>query len=143
MAKTKVIAFDIYGTLLCEDDPDNEMPPRLGFAKFILQAKSLAIKLASTSDENNATLLIDLRETFADRVPFGPEVFDKYYRLAMVPKDYSRVLIDFSINPEELLIIGNDEYKDLSRAPASSSKILVPTYHGLDNSFDLSGLAIP
>jgi hypothetical protein len=119
------------------------MPPCLGFAEFVLRAKEFGIKLVSTSDADNTSLLIDLADTFEGRVPFGSEIFDKCYRLSMIPKGYSKLLADFVIKPEELLIIGNDEYKDLSGAPTSANKILVPTYRGLNNNFDFSGLVIP
>lgn len=118
--KTKVIAFDIYDTVLCGDDPENAMPPRRGFVEFILRAKNLGIKVISTSDGDLDNLELDLRATFKGRAPFGPEVFDAYYRLMMLPKDYSDVVADFMITAEELLVIGNTYYKDLVGAPPFS-----------------------
>ena len=128
MCRIRVIAFDIYGTVLCEDDPENAMPPRLGFVDFVRLAKEQRIKLTSTSDADITNLLLDLSATFGGRAPFGPEIFDRFYRLAMKPKDYSELLVDFAIRPDELMVIGNSEDKDLLGAPVSSHRVLVPTY---------------
>jgi hypothetical protein len=140
MLKTRVIACDIYGTVLCEDDPENAMPPRCGFVDFVRRVKEYGIILASTSDADNTNLLLDLSATFRGRAPFGPEIFDRFYRLSMKPKDYSDLLVDFAISPEELLVIGNSYYKDLSGAPASSIIVLVPTYCQVADDFDFSDL---
>jgi len=143
MIKTKVVACDIYGTVLCENDPENIMPPRRGFVEFVRQVKGYDIQLVSTSDANNTNLLLDIEATFKDRVPFGPEIFDKHYHLTMIPKSYSDLLVDFAINPEELLVIGNDYRNDLSGAPILASKILVPTYKGASGEFNFSTLRLP
>ena len=137
MRKIKVVFCDIYGTILCQDDSGNEMPPRRGFTKFVESIKAAGIKLISTSDAELTNLNFDLIDTFQRRVPFGPEVFDKYYRLAMSPKDYSIPMADLAVAPEELLIIGNNKRNDLSHAPKEANKILIPTYQGIDNELDL------
>jgi len=64
MPKIKVIAFDVYGTILCSDDPENAMSPRLGFAEFILRAKSLGIKVVTSSDAYLVNLHLDLAAVF-------------------------------------------------------------------------------
>jgi len=141
--KTKVIAFDIYGTVLCTDDPENAMPPRTGFVEFILRVKSFGLKTISTSDADLTNLKLDLSATFRGRAPFGPEVFDDFYRLMMVPKDYADILADYHLNAEELLVIGNTFYKDLVGAPPFASRILVPSYGETPNNFDFSQIVIP
>lgn len=143
MIGIKVIACDIYGTVLCEDDPENVMPPRRGFADFVRRVKESGIQLVSSSDAYDTNLLLDIEATFAGRVPFGQEVFDRRYRLSMIPKDYSLILVDFAIEPKELAVIGNDYGKDLSGAPIFARKILVPTYRGVTNDFDFSKLGLP
>ncbi len=142
MSKIKVIACDIYGTVLCEDDPENIMPPRRGFIEFIKRVKKYDIRLVSTSDANSTNLVIDLNDTFEGRAPLDSGIFDRHYHLAMIPKDYSALLINFAIRPEELLIIGNNEYKDLSGAPALAIKKLVPTYKGITDEFDFNSIIL-
>jgi FMN phosphatase YigB (HAD superfamily) len=141
--KTKAIALDIYGTVLCSDDHDNELPPRTGLAEFILRAKGFGIKVISTSDAYLTNVKLDLEATFKGRVPLGLEVFDGFYQLSMKPKNYSQVISDFAIQPEELLIIGNDWINDFAGAPSFSSRILVPSYMEIYDKFDFSKLVIP
>jgi len=141
--KIRVIALDIYGTVLCSDDPENAMPSRTGFAEFIWRAKNLGLKIVTASDADLTNLKLDLEATFRGRVNFGLEIFNGFYYLPMAPKGYGDILADFDISAEELLIIGNNYDKDLAGAPPFSSRVLVPSYEELHDKFDFSKLVIP
>ena len=128
MPKIEVIAFDVYGTILCSTDPENAMPPRQGFAEFILRAKYLGIKTVTSSDADLNNLHLDLSATFQGRVPFGIEVFDVCFQLSMRPKRYEVILEYFNINQTALMIIGDNPNNDFDGAPLHATRFLIPPY---------------
>ncbi len=140
MPKIEVIAFDVYGTILCSTDPENAMPPRQGFAEFILRAKDLGIKTVTSSDADLTNLHLDLSATFQGRVPFGIEVFDAFFPLSMRPKRYEVILEYFNINPTALMIIGDNPINDFDGAPLYSTKFLIPPYQDGRDRFSFSEL---
>jgi FMN phosphatase YigB (HAD superfamily) len=142
MAQIKVIAFDVYGTILCSDDHENILPPRSGFTEFILHAKNLRIKTVTSSDSDLTNMQLDLAATLNGVAPFGLEIFDGFFRLSMYPKVYQQILRFFGIKDEELLVIGNDYAKDLSQAPLQAHKILVPSYKIVADKFSFSQVVI-
>ena len=66
--KTKVIAFDVYGTLLYHADPENCLPPRRGFLDFAKECTEKGIILVTSSDNEKPLTKIDLKES---GVPFS------------------------------------------------------------------------
>lgn len=143
MNKTRVIAVDIYGTVLCEDDPEHDMPPRRGFAEFVNTAKSRGIKLVAAYEADLRRLKTDINETFLGRTGFGAEIFNGFYELSMRPKKYGRILEDLLIQREELMIIGDDRELDLSGAPINCSLVIVPPYRGITDKFNFMSIPIP
>lgn len=142
MLKTKVIAFDVYGTILCADDSENAMPVRQGFANFVWRAKKSAIRVVTSSDANLDLLKLDLLATSKNRAPYGLDIFDGFFRLEMRPKNYTEILRYFSIKPDELMIIGDQPENDFAGAPTDSIKLLVPKYQMSNDRFDFSDLEI-
>ncbi|MFA5124320.1 MAG: HAD family hydrolase [Patescibacteria group bacterium] len=142
MAQIKVIAFDVYGTILCSDDYENALPPRPGFIEFISHAKNLKIKTVTSSDSDLTNMQLDLAATLNGTAPFGLEIFDGFFRLSMYPKIYQQILRFFGIKDEELLVIGNDYDKDLSQAPLQAHKVLVPSYKIVADKFSFSQVVI-
>jgi len=143
MHKTRVIALDIYDTVLCDDDPENAMPPRKGIGDFIRLAKSLGIRVVTSSDAPIEQVMRHLDEVFLGRVGFGIEIFDGFFRLQMKPKKYGEILRHFGIQNEELMVIGDSQEKDLSGAPINSTLVLVPPYEGVTDKFDFMSIPIP
>jgi FMN phosphatase YigB (HAD superfamily) len=138
---TKVIALDVYGTILHSRDYENKVPPRRGFLDFISQAKQKRIPVITYSDSDLKNLKIDLRES---RVPLDL-FFDFYYMEtegSTCPKDPDIVLRNFHIRPNELFVIGNDDYLDLSLARTKGCQTLVPTYDILPDTFDFGTIEI-
>lgn len=143
MSRIKVIAFDVYDTILCGDDSDNVMPPRQGFVEFVLRVKRLGIKMVTSSDADLTNLQLDLAATFRNGAPFGPEVFDAFFKLSMRPKRYGEILRYFGIIQEELMIIGDRQDNDIAGAPPGSVTILVPPYDFRDRLFSFTDIQIP
>ena len=126
----KVVAVDLYGTILVTEDPENAMPIRAGFREFCLLCHQNKIKIVSSSDAD----LINQRIDLSDKGAF--EYFDRLYRLKTNPKRYSAIIRDYSLSHQELLVIGNEEVKDLTIAKRIGCKtFLVPNYT-LGNYFD-------
>ena len=133
---TKVIALDIYGTILQSDDTENRSIPRPGFEEFIARCKSQSIQLVSASDADMTNLKLDLESTFKNsRHTLKPtlDIFDKFYRLPTVPKDFSEIISDYNITPNNLFVIGDTFHKDLLGAKSlGCSTLLVPEYDDLN-----------
>ena len=70
----KVVALDIFGTVLVADDADNEMLPRKGLDAFFDKCDSRGIKVASTSDEDLVILKLILQDSGIDL-----KRFDSFY----------------------------------------------------------------
>lgn len=144
MSKIKVIAFDVYGTILCADDAENIMSPRCGFVEFIIRAKNLGLKTVTSSDADLDNLKLDLAATFRNsQPPLNLEIFDDFFQLSMYPKVYQKILCHFKIRPAELMVIGDSEFKDLAGAPTEAVKVLVPSYKISNDRFDFQDLIIP
>jgi len=121
----KVVALDIYGTVLATRDADNECPPRKGLSAFFDNCDCLGVKAASASDANIQNVKIDLKESGVDI-----SRIDMFFRLDQLPyKDYSIVSRAYSISARELLVIGDSD-KDINGAlKIRANYIRVPEYY--------------
>lgn len=119
----KVIALDIYGTVLAIEDPENLLPPRKGLDEFFEKCKARGIRVVSASDGNTDNVKIDLEESGVDT-----SRFDKFYRLQEDPKEFETIIKDYTINPEELMVVGDSD-KDIRGARACGARYFeVPKY---------------
>jgi FMN phosphatase YigB (HAD superfamily) len=125
----KVVALDIYGTVLATRDADNECPPRKGLSAFFDNCDSLGVKIASASDANIQNVKIDLKESGVNI-----EKFDRFFRLDQLPyKDFSIVSRAYSISAGELLVVGDSD-KDINGALKIEAKyIRVPEYYDFED----------
>lgn len=138
---TKVVALDVYGTILCSDDPENAMSPRKGLREFYEKYESL-VKFVSVSDSDLINLKIDLNESLK-KIGLSTKIFDRYYRLQTTPKDFEPVIADLGILPEEFFIIGDSTEKDIAGARiCRCSYFQVPEYTGTVDDFDFSKLVL-
>ncbi len=135
----KVVALDIYGTVLASDDPDNELPFRKGLEKFFDNCFSKKIKVVSSSDAPIETTKIDLQSAGLDT-----NKFDRFYQLNQLPrKDFSIIIGDYRIQPRELLVIGDNYGKDIMGAIEHGACFLqVPEYREHLDDFDFSRIRI-
>jgi hypothetical protein len=146
--KTKVIALDVYGTFLNTGDAENCLPPRTGFEIFVQKCQSLNLKLVTASDANLPNLMIDLEETFKNsrREPkLTLEIFDGFYRLTTIPKDFSNIISVYALQPQELFVIGDTYNKDIRGAESlGCSTLLVEEYSwNYGHDFDFRSVEIP
>jgi len=140
--RTKVIALDIYGTVLSSDDPENSMPPRKGFKEFVQTCQNLILPIATVSDAYLPNLGIDLEESLK-KINLTLGVFNKFYHLPTTPKNFSEIILDYRISPQELLVIGNNPYKDIEGARLSEARYFqVPEYIDIRDEFDFSEIEI-
>jgi len=123
--KTKVIAFDIYGTLFPTEDPDAEVfPVRTGALSFLERCKNLNLTPCTSSDSSLANLLIDLNGAKIKKY------FGFFFQMEpLEPKDFPRILYHYKLRPSELFVIGDSPSLDIEPAIASGCNTLqVPRY---------------
>lgn len=136
---TKVIAVDIYGTVLCSDDPENSMPPRRGFKAFAENYRSLGVKIITCSDNDLVLTQIDLEES-----RLSLSLFDHFFQMARgVPKSFEVILQYYKISPEQLLVIGDSFERDINLARSIGCQaILVPEYGSTPSNWDFSNIVV-
>ena len=133
----KVLALDIYGTVLATKDPENKLGPRKGFGKLVEKCKQREIIIVGASDASPISVRNDLEESGVDL-----DIFLEFYELTQDPKDFSFILNDYSLNPQELLVIGDSD-KDFQGAIRCGCRgIKIPEYVGIGKGdcFDLGEL---
>lgn len=120
----KVVALDIYGTVLASDDHDNSCPPRKGLEAFFNMCDERGIKIASASDVTIEVVKAELQECKVDI-----NRFDSFHLLNQLPvKDFSVIIGHYDILPSNLLVIG-DSYKDIEGARRIGAPYLqIPEY---------------
>ncbi len=141
----KVVALDIYGTVLASDDHDNALPPRKGLDTFFDMCDEKGIKIASASDTTIEVVKAELQEVGEKhKIRTGPDRFDSFHLLNQLPvKDFSIIIGHYDILPNNLLVIG-DSYKDIEGARKIGAPYLwVPEYTIKSNDdFDFSKLSM-
>ena len=132
----KVIALDIYGTVLASEDAENILPARKGLEELFDRCESKGIKVVTASDASLINLKIDLKES-------GVNIskLDNFYELKQFPKDFSGIIEDYGIESGELLVIGDSD-KDINGAVNCKAKYFrVPEYVGIGDDFDLNSIS--
>jgi len=137
--KTKVIACDVYGTILATDDPENAMPPRKGFLAFVANCRKNGITIVTTSDNDLTLTKIDLEESGVCL-----SSFDHFFQMKRgLPKNFQVVLDFFGIRAEQLLVIGDRSDLDISPAQQIGCQVKeVPEYEGYGDQFDWQEIKI-
>lgn len=129
----KVLALDIFGTVLASDDYDDLMPPRKGLDSLVADCRNNNIKIVSTSDAYISNLKIALRTAKVDL-----SIFEDYYELKTNPKDFRWILEGYDITPKELLVIGDSDKDILGAEEIGAKHFRVPEYTYANQNFDLS-----
>ncbi len=138
MAKNtiKVIALDIYGTVLSSEDCENLMSPRKGLDKLFDECDVKRIKIVSASDAPILILQIDLKESGVD---FSR--FDNFYEFEQKPKDFRIILEDYNIKSKELLVVGDSVEADIKGAQMIGAQYYkVPEYNRKLDDFGLDSV---
>ncbi len=135
--KVKVIAFDVYGTILCSEDPENCMMPRTGFLEFSEKCILKGIRLVTSSDNQYWLTKNDLSES---GVPL--RIFTDHYQMEKgQPKYFGHIIDFFSILPEELYVFGDRLDYDVEPALEQGCQAtLVPPYCSVTDTFDFMSL---
>ncbi len=141
--KIKVIALDVYGTIL---PTKGENVKRKGLDAFLQKCKNQGLILCTCSDAE----INDVMENFRE-AELNPRYFDEYFKMERkgknfykLPKNFSPILEHYNLFPEELLVIGDRIQRDINPAENLGCKtILVPEYFVKeDNNFDMNGIEI-
>ena len=139
----KVVALDIYGTVLAFDDCDYSCPPRLGFADFLDACEARKIKVVTSSDgyipnvKNDLEIafkmvierLLTPEERLAMKKRLNLNRFDGFFQLDQGIKDFSIIISHYNIISSELLVIGDNPNKDICGAlKVKANARLCPIY---------------
>ena len=127
----KIVALDIYGTILATDDCDYCCPPRKGLEVFLDNCDKRIIKVVTSSDAFTGNVKNDLEIAF--RLAQGKRLslyrFDNFFQLAQGLKDFSIIIGHYDIIPSELLVIGDNPNKDIYAALMPGARaILCPAF---------------
>ncbi|MFA6023305.1 MAG: HAD hydrolase-like protein [Candidatus Pacearchaeota archaeon] len=155
--KTKVVAVDVYGTLIDAAQFEKERKIRRGFEKFFDKCNNNNIPIVTASDSDLEDVISDLEsalkksEFFNELFPealkkstLAYEVFDNFYRLVGAPKNFAYIISDYLIKPEELFVIGDTFEKDIIGAhDLGCSTLLVPEYCWKNSHFNFADLELP
>jgi len=119
---TKLLALDIYGTILSSTDADNQLPPRKGLLKLLDSCEELKIRAITTSDA-------DLNDAIAVLKRIGLASRLESFELRGAPKEFGPIIAYYGIRPEELLVIGDSQEADINGAINIGARYLkVPKY---------------
>jgi len=126
--KTKILAFDVYGTCL---PTEGNQVKRKGLDKLLERLKDQGLILCTCSDAKTKNVLKDFKEAGIDS-----DYFDEYFKMerkgnvfTQEPKNFIPILNHYKIKPEELTVIGDREYRDIRPAKdLGCNGILVPEY---------------
>jgi hypothetical protein len=125
----KVVALDIYGTVLAFDDFDYSFPPRAGLKEFFDECDKRGIKVVTSSDALIGNVRNDLMIAFACKKGLRLERFDEFFQLDQGLKDFSVIIGHYDIIPRELLVVGDNPNKDVYAAlMLGANAILCPAY---------------
>jgi len=139
----KVVALDIYGTVLAFDDNDNSFPPRQGLEAFFDECDKRGIKVVTSSDGLTGNVKNDLQIAFriANGLKTGAnsckrgltiERFDAFFEMQIGPKDFSVIIGHYDIVPKELLVIGDHINRDIYSALKLGANALHCPAYGVD-----------
>jgi|GEM_PF-1742633 len=142
----EVVALDIYGTVLAFDDHDYSCPPRKGLADFLDNCDRRRIKVVTSSDgftpnvKNDLLIafklvtkrIIDPEEQEKMRKRLCLERFDGFFQMDQGSKDFSVIIGHYDIAPGQLLVIGDNFYKDICGAAKLGAMTIQCPMYGID-----------
>lgn len=148
--QTKVIALDIFGTILSTRGED--FPARKGSIELLDRCKEKELIICTCSDANTLEI-----KKYLSRAKIDLDYFDDFFQMprgrgdfTKQPKDFGRVLKHYqeaiNLTPRELFVVGDRQERDIepARALGCNTK-LVPEYYdkirGYD--FDINSIIIP
>ena len=140
MSKIKLVAWDVYGTLIATTNTETSdvkelehLRARPGALESLSEINSRKILQCTCSDGDLENLKKNLKEAGIDWTEF----FDDLYKMTpFEQKDFSVIINKYQINPKNLLVIGDNYDLDLALAKKQGCQTLwVPEvreyYHNL------------
>lgn len=142
----KVVALDVYGTILAYDDYDCSFPPRKGLEDFLDQCDEKKVKVVTSSDSFIQNVKNDLIIAFklaAEKIADGELSsrmkkrlnigrFDDFFQLDQGVKDFSVIIGHYGINPRELLVVGDNIDRDVQGAIVSGANVIYCPPYGVN-----------
>ena len=127
----KVVALDVYGTILACDDHDYACAPRQGLENLLAECRQRNLLVVTSSDAYIHNVKTDLQLAF-DLVPereLRLDRFHNFFQLDQPEKDFSLITGFYGISPGELLVVGDNPVKDIQGATITGAKfVLCPVY---------------
>jgi len=120
MPKIKLVSWDVYGTLIATGNDETSdveelesLRARPGALEALSEIKSRKIIQCTCSDGDLENLKKNLKEARIDYIDF----FDDLYKMTpWEPKDFSYIIQNYQIKPENLLVIGDNHDIDIVHA---------------------------
>ena len=145
----KVVAFDVYGTILAYNKISRDLnhPPRKGLELFLDECERRRISAVTCSDVKIPMVKQDLSIVFL-KFPerrLSIERFSNFFCLNQIwGKDYSLITEWYDIEPSELMVF-DDVFENIEYAKRLGCYgILCPQYDSeIEDEFDFSTQKIP
>jgi len=127
MEKIKIVSWDVYGTLIAthyDESTDYEnipLKPRPGALEILAKIKSRGIIQCTCSDGDTEKIKNNLKEAGICWTKF----FSNLYKMEpFLQKNFSHIIEQYAINPNELLVIGDNYDIDISLAKKQGCQTL-------------------
>jgi len=133
----KVLALDVYGTLLPVVDFKRELRPRKGLYKLLARCKNRGTEVFAASDEFPEKVRLDL-----DEYGVRKECFSRFIKIWGNPKDFSPILQISNIAPGELFVVGDSDSDILGAKRIGAKYFKVPRYFNKEDNFDLNKIRL-
>ena len=127
----KVVALDVYGTILARDDYDDCFPPRKGLCQLFDNCLERGIKVVTISDGLVGNVRNDLVVSFRNcrEGQLCLEMFDGFFQMQVGNKELQPILECYGIQPDELLVVGDDPLVDICAAKEIGARFVqCPVY---------------
>ena len=134
LSSIKVVALDVYGTVLAFDDGDYSFPPRKGLEVFLDNCEKRGIKVVTSSDAFTGNVRNDLLVAFklVPEKKLTLDRFDGFFQLDQGIKDFSIIIGQYDIVPKELLVVGDNPNKDIYGALRLRANAIHCPVYGVD-----------
>lgn len=128
MPEIKLVAWDVYGTLIATGNDETSdveeleyLRARPGALDVLSEIKSRNITQCTCSDGDLGNLKSNLKEVGINYRDF----FDNLYKMTPgKPKDFSYIIKEYQIKPENLLVIGDSYALDITHAKEQGCQTL-------------------
>jgi FMN phosphatase YigB (HAD superfamily) len=128
MPKIKLVSWDVYGTLIVTGNNETSdveeleyLKARSGALEALSEINSRKITQITSSDGDLENLKDNLKEVGINWRDF----FDDLYKMIpWRPKDFSEIIKNYQIKPENLLVIGDSYTLDIAHAKKQGCQTL-------------------